>query len=89
MVMVMLDYCKMLLLVPAMVVAMPLAGQDKVQDTALVVELEGETVNMLDAMMQLMQGGGEFDRHVFSTKLHVLVQELLVQAEHLHELNLP
>merc|ERR1711970_598981 len=65
-VMVMLDYCKMLLLVPAMVVAMPLAGQDQALDTAMVVELDGETVNMLDAMMQLMQGGGEFDRSCLS-----------------------
>ena len=51
-----------LFLVPTMVVAMPLAGQHKVLDTDMVVELEGETVNMLDAMVQLMQGGGEFDR---------------------------
>ena len=48
--------------VMAMVVAMPLAGQHKILDTDMVVELEGETVNMLDAMVQLMQGGGEFDR---------------------------
>ena len=60
--MAMLEYCKVLLLVPTMVVAMPLAGQHKVLDTDMVVELEGETVNMLDAMVQLMQGGGEFDR---------------------------
>ena len=58
----MLEYCKVLLLVPTMVVAMPLAGQHKILDTDMVVELEGETVNMLDAMVQLMQGGGEFDR---------------------------
>merc|ERR1711942_385801 len=48
-VMAMLEYCKVLLLVPTMV-----------------VELEGETVNMLDAMVQLMQGGGEFDRSYLS-----------------------
>ena len=60
--MAMLEYCKVLLLVPTMVVAMPLAGQHKILDTDMVVELEGETVNMLDAMVQLMQGGGEFDR---------------------------
>jgi len=65
-IMVMLDYCKVLLLVPAMVVAMPFTGQDKALDTAMVVELEGETVNMLDAIVQLMQGGGEFDRSYLS-----------------------
>ena len=53
--MVMLDYCEMLLLVPAMVVAMPLAGQDKVQDTALVVELEGETDPLVIAQKELKQ----------------------------------
>ena len=41
----------MLLLVPAMVVAMPLAGQDKALDIAMVVELEGETVNMLEKVL--------------------------------------
>ena len=92
--MVMLDHCKMLLLVPAMVVAMPVSGQDKALDTAMVVELEGETVNMLDAIVQLMQGGGEFDRQdetcfFFYSNMHLLVQVLLVQAEHLHELHLP
>merc|ERR1711942_237642 len=65
-VMAMLEYCKVLLLVPTMVVAMPLADQHKVLDTDMVVELEGETVNMLDAMVQLMQGGGEFDRSYLS-----------------------
>merc|ERR1712013_423606 len=48
-VMAMLAYCKVLFLVPTMVVAMPLAGQHKVLDTDKVVDLEGETVNMLDA----------------------------------------
>ena len=85
----MLEYCKVLLLVPTMVVAMPLAGQHKTLDTDMVVELEGETGNMLDAMVQLMQEvrslTGKMEL-VFNTKLlQVLFQELLVQAVHLHE----
>jgi len=78
-VMAILEYCKVLMLVPTMVVAMPLAGQHKVLDTDKVVDLEGETVNMLDAMVQLMQGGGEFDRSYLSklsTCMHTISPEL-------------
>jgi len=74
-VLVMLDCCKVMLLVPAMVVvvvAMPLTGQDMALDT---VELEGETVNMLDAIVQLMQGGGEFDRS-FLSKLNTCMNSI-------------
>ena len=28
-------------------------------------QLEGETVNMLNAIVQLMTGSGEFDRHIY------------------------
>ena len=62
-------YCCMLLVL-APVLAHSLPWGWRADDPALVlgeqhgVLLEGETVNMLDAIMQLMEGGGEFDRNV-------------------------
>ena len=85
-----------LVLVPTIALALPLQGQD--QEVAHSSrreawdQLEGETVNMLDAIVQLMTGSGEFDRHVdktvFSSKVHSNPQELFVQAEYMHELHL-
>jgi len=39
------------------------------------MQLEGETVNMLDAMVQLMEGGGEFDRN-FLSKLNTCMNSI-------------
>merc|ERR1719348_1658993 len=38
-------------------------------------EFDGETVHMIDAMMQIMEGGGEFDR-AFFTKLQTCMDTL-------------
>ena len=62
----MVHCCMLLVLAPVLAHSLPWGWRDG--DPALVqgeqhgVLLEGETVNMLDAIMQLMEGGGEFDR---------------------------
>ena len=59
----------MLVLAPVLAHSLPWGWRD--DDPALVlgeqhgVLLERETVNMLDAIVQLMEGGGEFDRNVW------------------------
>ena len=65
-----------LVLLPVLTVGLPWGWRDG----ALVVgeeqvQLEGETVNMLDAMVQLMEGGGEFDRD-FLSKLNMCMNSI-------------
>jgi len=75
----MLGSCIILVLAPAIALALPWEGRGNGLAPAIVVrhweQLEGETVNMLDAMVQLMQGGGEFDRS-FLSKLNTCMNSI-------------
>ena len=75
----MLGSCILLVLAPAIALALPWEGRGNGLAPAIVVrhweQLEGETVNMLDAMVQLMQGGGEFDRS-FLSKLNTCMNSI-------------
>merc|ERR1719228_2451020 len=67
----MTQYYMLILFLPTPGVGLPwgsLVGQNKPPSSNKEVEVEGETVKMVDAMVQMMEGEGEFDR-TFLSKL--------------------
>jgi len=71
----MVHCCLLLVIAPVLAYSLPWGWRDGEQALVQGKQLEGETVHMLDAIMQLMEGGGEFDR-AFLTKLNTCMNSI-------------